>query len=124
MDTADYKEALGVRLRALRGNEPLAKLRKRTKLSVSLLSDLEHGRGNPTLETLITLARAFGLSLEELLPPLGILVTRVHESPVAIRRIARRLPGIARLKPQERTKALKALNSVLDAVNVPAPDQE
>lgn len=40
-----------------------------TKLSMPYLSDLERGRTNPSLDTLIVLARSYNLSLKDLLEP-------------------------------------------------------
>lgn len=68
-------EGVGPRLRALRRERDvtLADLSTRTGISVSTLSRLESGARRPTLELLLPLARAHGVSLDELVdaPPTG-----------------------------------------------------
>jgi transcriptional regulator with XRE-family HTH domain len=83
----DLDEALGAvgpRLRALRRQREttLADLSAATGISVSTLSRLESGARRPTLELLLPLARAHGVTLDELVdaPPTGD--PRVHLRPV------------------------------------------
>ena len=75
---------VGPRLRALRREREttLAALSEATGISVSTLSRLESGRRRPTLELLLPLARAHGVTLDELVdaPPTGD--PRVHLRPV------------------------------------------
>jgi transcriptional regulator with XRE-family HTH domain len=75
---------VGPRLRELRaGRETtLAELSAATGISVSTLSRLESGSRRPTLELLLPLARAHGVTLDELVdaPPTGD--PRVHLRPV------------------------------------------
>jgi transcriptional regulator with XRE-family HTH domain len=76
--------AVGPRLRALRREREitLADLSARTGVSVSTLSRLESGDRRPTLELLLPLARAYGVTLDELV---GAPLTgdpRVHLRPV------------------------------------------
>jgi transcriptional regulator with XRE-family HTH domain len=76
--------AVGPRLRALRREREitLADLYARTGVSVSTLSRLESGDRRPTLELLLPLARAYGVTLDELV---GAPLTgdpRVHLRPV------------------------------------------
>ncbi|MFC8528079.1 helix-turn-helix domain-containing protein [Nocardia sp. NPDC057227] len=77
-------EAVGPRLRALRKQREttLASLAETTGISVSTLSRLESGSRKPTLELLFPLARAHGVTLDELVdaPPTGD--PRVHLRPV------------------------------------------
>jgi transcriptional regulator with XRE-family HTH domain len=54
------------RIRAARGL-PAAELARRTRLAHATLTELEAGRGNPTIETLSTVAAALGVPLAELL---------------------------------------------------------
>src|SRR5690348_11493417 len=72
--------AVGPRLRALRRQREttLAELSEVTGISVSTLSRLESGSRKPTLELLLPLARAHGVTLDELVdaPPTGD--PRVH----------------------------------------------
>ena len=44
-------------------------------ISIPYLSDLERGRTNPSLETLQTLANAYGISVADLLEPSSSTVT-------------------------------------------------
>jgi len=76
--------AVGPRLRALRRQREitLTDLSAQTGVSVSTLSRLESGDRKPTLELLLPLARAYGVTLDELVdaPPTGD--PRVHLRPV------------------------------------------
>ncbi|MFR9776147.1 helix-turn-helix domain-containing protein [Micromonospora sp. MS34] len=77
-------DAVGPRLRALRQQRTttLAELSTATGISVSTLSRLESGTRRPTLELLLPLARAHGVTLDELVdaPPTGD--PRVHLRPI------------------------------------------
>lgn len=84
---ADLTESLasvGPRLRALRQRRDLTitDLSASTGISVSTLSRLESGSRRPTLELLLPLAKAHGVTLDELVdaPPTGD--PRVHLRPV------------------------------------------
>ncbi|WP_455354277.1 helix-turn-helix domain-containing protein [Streptomyces sp. SYSU K217416] len=76
--------AVGPRLRALRRQREttLADLSATTGISVSTLSRLESGARRPNLELLLPLARAHGVTLDELVgaPPTGD--PRIHLRPV------------------------------------------
>lgn len=76
--------AVGPRLRSLRKRRQatLAELSEETGISVSTLSRLESGARRPALELLLPLARAHGMTLDELVgaPPTGD--PRVHLRPV------------------------------------------
>jgi len=76
--------AVGPRLRTLRQQREttLATLSVATGISVSTLSRLESGTRRPTLELLLPLAKAHGVTLDELVdaPPTGD--PRVHLRPV------------------------------------------
>ena len=87
MDDSDLDQALatvGPRLRALRQRRDitLAALSRLTGISVSTLSRLESGDRRPTLELLLPLAKAHGVTLDELAgaPPTGD--PRIHMRPV------------------------------------------
>ena len=71
----DTLAAVGPRLRQLRQERDatLADLAEQTGISVSTLSRLESGARRPTLELLLPLARAHGVTLDELVdaPPTG-----------------------------------------------------
>jgi transcriptional regulator with XRE-family HTH domain len=83
----DLDEALatvGSRLRTLRQEREttLAELSAATGISVSTLSRLESGSRRPSLELLLPLARAHGVTLDELVdaPPTGD--PRIHLRPI------------------------------------------
>jgi len=104
----DLREALttvGARLRALRQEREttLAELSAATGISVSTLSRLESGARRPTLELLLPLARAHGVTLDELVdaPPTGD--PRIHLRPithhgVTVLPLTRRAGGIQAYK--------------------------
>jgi transcriptional regulator with XRE-family HTH domain len=75
---------VGARLRSLRRRRDttLVDLAEETGISVSTLSRLESGDRRPTLELLLPLARAYGVTLDELVdaPPTGD--PRIHLRPV------------------------------------------
>jgi len=77
-------DAVGPRLRALRKQREttLNDLSAETGISVSTLSWLESGTRRPTLELLLPLARAHGVTLDELVgaPPTGD--PRIHLRPI------------------------------------------
>jgi transcriptional regulator with XRE-family HTH domain len=74
----------GSRLRGLRQQKEttLADLSAETGISVSTLSRLESGARRPTLELLLPLAKAYGVTLDELVgaPPTGD--PRIHLQPI------------------------------------------
>ncbi|MWA05937.1 helix-turn-helix domain-containing protein [Actinomadura sp. LD22] len=83
-DLGQALDAVGPRLRALRTEREitLAGLSDATGVSVSTLSRLESGTRRPTLELLLPLAKAYGVTLDELVdaPPTGD--PRIHLRPV------------------------------------------
>jgi transcriptional regulator with XRE-family HTH domain len=106
MDELDRTlDAVGPRLRALRRQREttLADLSAATGISVSTLSRLESGGRRPTLEQLLPLARAHGVTLDELVdaPPTGD--PRIHLRPtthdgMTILPLTRRAGGIQAYK--------------------------
>jgi transcriptional regulator with XRE-family HTH domain len=84
MDHDDTLDAVGPRLRALRREREttLSDVAGETGISVSTLSRLESGDRKPTLELLLPLARAYGVTLDELVdaPPTGD--PRIHLRPI------------------------------------------
>ncbi|MGH3501381.1 MAG: helix-turn-helix domain-containing protein [Nocardioidaceae bacterium] len=85
-DDVDHAlDAVGPRLRALRQQRDttLSDLSAATGISVSTLSRLESGARRPTLEQLLPLARAHGVTLDELVdaPPTGD--PRIHLRPIS-----------------------------------------
>ncbi|MFE1592835.1 helix-turn-helix domain-containing protein [Nocardia sp. NPDC058705] len=84
MDDLDQTlDSVGPRLRTLRKQRQttLADLSQETGISVSTLSRLESGDRKPTLELLLPLAKAHGVTLDELVdaPPTGD--PRIHMRP-------------------------------------------
>lgn len=108
----DLDQALatvGPRLRALRQerDSTLADLSTTTGISVSTLSRLESGTRRPTLELLLPLAKAYGVTLDELVdaPPTGD--PRVHLRPVTRH-------GMTVLPLSRRPGGIQAYKMVLD----------
>lgn len=98
-------DAVGPRLRALRRQRgtTLTDLSAETGISVSTLSRLESGTRRPTLELLLPLARAHGVTLDELVgaPPTGD--PRIHLRPIirhgmTVLPLTRRVGGIQAFK--------------------------
>ena len=83
-DTDRTLDAVGPRLKRLRQGRDitLTDLAAETGISASTLSRLESGLRRPTLEQLLPLARAYGVTLDELVdaPPTGD--PRVHLRPI------------------------------------------
>jgi transcriptional regulator with XRE-family HTH domain len=83
MSTEPTLDSVGPHLRALRREREttLADLSAETGISVSTLSRLESGDRKPTLELLLPLARAYDVTLDELVdaPPTGD--PRIHLRP-------------------------------------------
>ncbi|WP_402467547.1 helix-turn-helix domain-containing protein [Isoptericola aurantiacus] len=83
-DLAVALGTVGPRLRGLRTERgvTLAALSARTGISVSTLSRLESGTRRPTLELLLPLARAHGVTLDDLVDAPTTGDPRVHPKPV------------------------------------------
>lgn len=83
-DLAAALSTVGPRLRSLRQerDETLAALAARTGISVSTLSRLESGSRRPTLELLLPIARAHGVTLDDLVDAPTTGDPRVHLRPV------------------------------------------
>jgi transcriptional regulator with XRE-family HTH domain len=105
MDLEQALATVGPRLRELRTrrDRTLTELADTTGISVSTLSRLESGTRKPTLELLLPLAQAYGVTLDELVdaPPTGD--PRVHLKPVETHGmtmvpLTRRADGIAAYK--------------------------
>ncbi|MGY0005910.1 helix-turn-helix domain-containing protein, partial [Micromonospora sp. I033] len=108
-------ETVGPRLRALRREREttLADLSAATGISVSTLSRLESGSRRPTLELLLPLARAHGVTLDELVgaPPTGD--PRIHLRPVTRH-------GMTMLPLTRRAGGIQAYKLVIPATARPA----
>jgi ribosome-binding protein aMBF1 (putative translation factor) len=67
--TPRFRHAIGRRIRILRRDRDwtLNDMAEASKLSVSLISSIERGIHLPSLESLLTIAKAFGLRPSELL---------------------------------------------------------
>jgi transcriptional regulator with XRE-family HTH domain len=111
--------AVGPRLRALRRQRDttLASLSALTGISVSTLSRLESGERRPTLELLLPLARAHGVTLDELVgaPPTGD--PRIHLRPVTRH-------GMTMLPLTRRPGGIQAYKLILPAGQRTEPDPQ
>ncbi|MGC4854942.1 helix-turn-helix domain-containing protein [Micromonospora sp. DT4] len=100
--------AVGPRLRALRRGRQttLSDLSKVTGVSVSTLSRLESGSRRPTLDLLLLIARAYGVTLDELVsaPPTGD--PRIHPRPFVRR-------GMTMLPLSQRPGGIQAYKVVI-----------
>ncbi|NKY98914.1 helix-turn-helix domain-containing protein [Nocardiopsis alborubida] len=78
-------DAVGPRLRKLRHEREttLAELSAATGISISTLSRLESGSRRPTLEQLLPLARAHGVTLDELVDAPATGDPRIHLRPIS-----------------------------------------
>jgi transcriptional regulator with XRE-family HTH domain len=83
-DLGQALATVGARLRSLRRERDitLAELAAETEISVSTLSRLESGERRPALELLLPLARAYGVTLDELVDAPATGDPRVHLRPV------------------------------------------
>lgn len=69
--TARESAQIGERLKTLRGKRPLRDLGESARLSPSTINQIELGRRQPKLGTMLALCQALGLhSIEELIGPL------------------------------------------------------
>ena len=108
-DELDHSLAsVGPRLRALRQRRDttLADLSAATGISVSTLSRLESGSRRPTLELLLPLARAHGVTLDELVDAPATGDPRVHLRPV-------RAEGMTMVPLSRRAGGIQAYKLVL-----------
>ncbi|WP_091045655.1 helix-turn-helix domain-containing protein [Glycomyces sambucus] len=119
MDMDKALEAVGPRLRALRKEREatLADLAATTGISVSTLSRLESGARRPTLELLLPLAKAHGVTLDELVdaPPTGD--PRIHLRPVVRH-------GMVHLPLTRRPGGIQAYKLIIPAGEPSEPDPQ
>ena len=111
--STDRDEALttvGHRLRALRREREmtLVELSAVTGISVSTLSRLESGARRPTLELLLPLARAHGVTLDELIDAPPTVNPRIHLRPI-------RRNGMTMLPLTRRAGGIQAYKLVIPA---------
>ncbi|WP_037365684.1 XRE family transcriptional regulator [Amycolatopsis orientalis] len=85
MDDDRALDAVGPRLRELRRKREvtLAELSAQTGIAASTLSRLESGNRRPTLEQLLPLARAHGVTLDELVDAPQTGDPRIHLRPIS-----------------------------------------
>lgn len=117
-DRNNALDGVGARLRALRTKRDLTltDLSAATGISISTLSRLESGARRPTLELLLPLARAHGVTLDDLVdaPPTGD--PRVHLRPT-------RMHGRTVVPLTRRPGGIQAYKMVIPAgSSVPEPD--
>lgn len=112
-------DAVGPRLRELRKKREttLADLSEATGISVSTLSRLESGARRPTLELLLPLAKAHGVTLDELVdaPPTGD--PRIHMRPITRH-------GMTHLPLTRRTGGIQAFKLIIPAGGRREPDPQ
>ncbi|MEV4166373.1 helix-turn-helix domain-containing protein [Nonomuraea dietziae] len=112
-------DAVGPRLRVLRRQREttLADLSAATGISVSTLSRLESGARRPTLEQLLPLARAHGVTLDDLVdaPPTGD--PRIHLRPVTHH-------GMTMVPLTRRAGGIQAYKLVISAGSRKEPDPQ
>jgi transcriptional regulator with XRE-family HTH domain len=108
---------VGARLRTLRTGAglTLAQVSQRTGISVSTLSRLESGSRRPTLELLLPLARAHGVTLDDLVDAPTTGDPRVHLRPVAG-------DGMTSIALTPGATEIGAYKLVLEPGSRPAPD--
>lgn len=105
-------QSLGARIRARRTalGLTLAQVAKSSGLSLPYVSNLERGRGNPTLEALRSVARALGQSTADLLgeeeseegfDPVGLVLAEAPKSLVAFRRSKRFRSAVEQLSSEQ-----------------------
>jgi transcriptional regulator with XRE-family HTH domain len=118
-NTDQTLDAVGPRLRALRKQREatLADLSARTGISVSTLSRLESGTRKPTLELLLPLAKAHGVTLDDLVgaPPTGD--PRIHLRPVTRH-------GMVHLPLTRRPGGIQAYKLIIPAGPPQEPDPQ
>ncbi|MET8876362.1 XRE family transcriptional regulator [Nocardia sp. NPDC004604] len=118
-DLGNALDAVGPRLRTLRRQREitLADLSAATGISVSTLSRLESGARRPTLELLLPLARAHGVTLDELVdaPPTGD--PRIHLRPITRH-------GMTMLPLTRRAGGIQAYKLVIPADTRREPDPQ
>jgi transcriptional regulator with XRE-family HTH domain len=109
-ELAHALSAVGPRLRALRRQREttLVDLSAQTGISVSTLSRLESGARRPTLELLLPLARAYGVTLDELVDAPSTGDPRIHLRPV-------QRHGMTMLPLTRRSGGIQAYKLVLPA---------
>jgi transcriptional regulator with XRE-family HTH domain len=107
---SDELTGVGSRLRELRRRREitLTDLAAQTGISVSTLSRLESGDRRPTLELLLPLARAYGVTLDELVGAPATGDPRVHLRPV-------RRHGMTMLPLTRRAGGIQAYKLVIGA---------
>ncbi|MEV6930609.1 XRE family transcriptional regulator [Dactylosporangium sp. NPDC051485] len=112
-------DAVGPRLKRLRlrTEMTLTDLAERTGISVSTLSRLEAGLRRPTLEQLLPLARAHGVTLDELVDAPATGDPRIHLRPVAC------ADGSAIIPLTRRPGGIQAYKFVLPASGDDTPPQ-
>lgn len=82
----EINEVIGQNLQRLRGEQQLSlgQLSERTGVSKAVLSQLENGKGNPTINTLWKIAQAFHVSYSALLEPPRVSVQKVAYEDLAM----------------------------------------
>ncbi len=103
----DMKRLIGIRTKSLRRARGLTQeeLAERTGLSVNYLSRIERGLENPTLDTLLGLAKA--LKVE----PLDLFTFEHEADPKRLRQVLDRLVG--EIREDQLSQAVKTLRALI-----------
>ncbi|HEX3392976.1 MAG TPA: XRE family transcriptional regulator [Acidimicrobiales bacterium] len=109
-DLGNALSSVGQRLRGLRTERDttLADVSAQTGISVSTLSRLESGARRPTLELLLPLARAYGVTLDELVDAPTTGDPRIHLRPI-------KAEGMTMLPLTRRGEGIQAYKFVIPA---------
>lgn len=102
----DTKRLIGARIKSLRGGRGLTQeqVAERTGLSVNFVSRIERGLENPTLDTLLGLAKALKVD------PLDLFTIEHEDDPRRLRQLLVRLVNEARDdRPAQAAKILRAV---------------
>lgn len=116
-DIVESLQKIGQHLRSLRLDRDmtLAALSEKTGISLSTLSRLESGDRRPTLELLLPLARAYGVTLDELVDAPVTGDPRIHLRPV-------KQHGMTLLPLTRRAEGIQAFKIVLDGTERRTPE--
>lgn len=104
---ANIHEILGKRIQSLRKKAGLTQLQlaEMANLSLKHLGEIERGRGNPTLDSLLNLSSSLGISLTKLFDLEIEALTRQETETHAI-------AIIQSASPKEKSKILKILTAL------------
>lgn len=109
----NLKSVLGLKIKRRRQDLQLSQeeFSNEIGLSVSLLRDIEHGRGNPTLKTLEKIFSGLGMEFESLfVAAQPVVTTKPEDIP---RNIALQLKAILDLPTEQQTLAIRIFEQLV-----------